>query len=368
MRDKIVFLRLGALGDILVGLSALEKVVRAHPGKEIVICGNALWLEVLRAYPQLNIRTVFVLKEKYQLEKFSWADGWHNTGVTTTFYKLACSTATLYNLRFESLRYSWHAFFARVPVRYGSSPRFFRFLFTHWYGWLGEEPPIHERDWLNAIVAAPPTSAGTYSTWRRNRKPLQEKANAITYERLNRDPLPEMTLAENTPEVLAQYKLAAKKYILINPTASRRDKAWPAENFRALAEFLAQNVSDYEIRIIGSPSETDWLNEAAGENTILQPKGLSELFHIVKGAAALVTNTSSMQFIASATRVPTLTLMGWADPIRWGPLGGENLVVRGTPGFHSDIFKRDEESYRSIPVDRVTEASLSWLRAKRLPR
>lgn len=361
MRDKIVFLRLGALGDLLVSLTALNDVLAAHPGKQIIVCGNALWLEILRAYPLWNIHTVYILNGKYGLDEYTRHDNWSKSGVSTTFYKLCRETQILYNLRHESLRYSWHAFFARVPVRFGSSPRFFKFLFTHWYGWLGMEPPIHERDWLAAIVSAPRRSSGIYRSQRYNRGLLEKRNAAHTYTELNREALPEMQLPKDAAAVLARYKLPPRKYILINPTASRRDKAWPAENFRALADFLAGQPGKAEIRMIGSPAETDWLTEAAGNAATLQPQNLRELFIIVTCAKALITNTSSMQFIASATQTPTLTLMGWADPIRWGPLGAQNLVIRGTTSHNRNIFARDEESYRSIAVERVEAESLTWL-------
>lgn len=367
-REKIIFLRVGALGDLLVSLSALESVLRKHPGQEVVIVGPALWLDILRPYTHWNIAAIYVLTGKYGLDEFRRKEDWYKTGVSTSFYRLCRESAVIFNLRFESLRYSWHAIFARVPVRYGSSPRFFRFLFTHWLGWLGMEPPIHERDWTQEIVNAPAASAGIYRSWRYNRRLLEKKYAALPVEIRNREALPEMALRSVAQQILATYALTDGKYILINPTASRRDKAWLAENFRLLSAFLLSRLGDITVITIGSPGESAWLAEAAGETKIVQPRNLAELFEIVRGAKALITNTSSMQFIASATRTPTLTLMGWADPVRWGPLGENNLVIRGIPSNHPNIFVRDEESYRTITVEKVQESTLTWLRAKDLPR
>lgn len=360
-REKIVFLRVGALGDLLVSLSALEAVLRKHPGQEIAVVGPALWLDILRPFPHWNIGAVYVLTGKYGLDEFRRKEDWYKTGISTSFYQLCRESAVLYNLRFESLRYSWHAYFARVPVRYGSSPRFFRFLFTHWFGWLGMEPPIHERDWTQAIVEAPASSARKYRGWRYNRHLLKKKYEALPFEIRNREGLPAMALPRGAPQIPG-------KYVLVNPTASRRDKAWPAENFRMLSAFLSARLGHLTVITIGSPGESAWLAEASGDTKIVQPQNLAELFGIVRGAAALITNTSSMQFIASATGTPTLTLMGWADPVRWGPLGAGNLVIRGIPSTHPNIFERDEESYRSITVEKVQESALAWLRAKDLPR
>ncbi|MBN8221976.1 MAG: glycosyltransferase family 9 protein [Spirochaetes bacterium] len=366
MRDKVLFLRLGALGDLLVSLSALETVVDAHPGKEVVLCGNALWLEILKAYPQMNIRRMFILRGKYRLEEFFFDSEWKKTGRDTTFYRLCTEAGTLYNLRFESLRYSWLAFLKRVPVRYGSSPRFFRFLFTHWFGWLGHEPPIHERDWLNEIVTAAPRAAKRFRGWRFNRLLMRKCYPSEDYKERNQAALPAMQL-NATADILRRYDLQPRRYLLVNPTASRRDKAWPAENFKRLGAFLKENFPAWDIRIIGSPAESDWLAEAAGSQKILQPQTLSELFAILAGAAALITNTSSMQFIAAATGVPTLTLMGWAHPLRWGPLGGNNLVIRGETSDARNIFERDGASYRSIAPATVEAEASAWLKS-RLPR
>jgi ADP-heptose:LPS heptosyltransferase len=363
MPERIIFLRLGALGDILVSLSALAWVANNNPGKEIVVCGNRLWFEIIRSYPQFNVRKIYVFTDKYTLDEFSHTAGeWQGTGRKVSFFRLCRKARAIYNLRYESLRYSWLAFFARTPLRYGSAPRFFRFLFTHWFGWLGEEPPIHERDWLNAIVAAPAVVKNPYRSLKYNLKLLAEKNAERSYGELNNLFLPAMNLAPDTVDLHKRYGLVPQKYILINPTASRRDKAWPAERFRALADFLSASLPEWKLYVIGSPAETEWLQEAQGNQTILQPQNLRDLFCVVRNAAALVTNTSSMQFIASANRVPTLTLMGQADPIRWGPLGPGNLVIRGTPSRAKDKFSRDEEAYRSIPLEQVKELAVEWLR------
>lgn len=352
-RDKIIFLRLGAFGDLMVSLAALESIATAHANREIVVCGSALWLEILPRYPQFKVRKLYVIRKGYVLEEYTYNEGWIKSNGNLSYWRLCRSATHVYNLRLESLRYAIPAFFARVPIRVGSCPRFFNFFFTHWFGWIAFEPPLHERDWLLRLANAPARQSNHYSSLAYNRT-LLKTYDFATQQKI---PLPEYRLPAHSQTILRSHGLSAGKYILINPTASKRGKAWPAQSFKRLAEKLAKE----NVIIIGAPAESEWLGEVAGRLRIVQPQGLTELFCLVKHARALITNTSSMQFIASAARVPTLTLMGQAEPIRWGPLGENNLIIQGIKSSHGDLLERDREAYESISVEQVLSGARAWL-------
>ncbi len=157
---------------------------------------------------------------------------------------------------------------------------------------------------------------------------------------------------------------SSRKNILINPTASIREKAWDSKRFRELALKLKDDHT--EIKIIGSPKETAWLVEVAQDDfKILQPQNIMELVDIVYNSHLLITNTSSMQFIAAGTATPTLTLMGSASPIRWGCLGEGSLCIKNMEcveqlkkfSFSKNKVAKENEknAYNHIQVSLVLE-------------
>ena len=333
---RVLFVRVGALGDLLVSLRALEETIQRFPESHITIVGPSLWREILRPEMWPHVDQIFDVKtrELFSSEKNITShlhDTWVSTG-TTSYWKLCREAHAVVNLRIESLRYSWAPFFTRVPMRIGSAPSVWSWLYTEAYPWLGKEPPIHERDWYSQVA--------------QGQKP---QLNAMV-----KDGLP--LLKKMDSKILEKYDLQSKQYVLINPTASRKEKAWPQENFRQL---LANWSFAEKPILLGAPHETDWLKGIAEEQcSILQPQNFSELMDVIAGARLLVANTSSLQFMAASLKTPAVVLMGLADPLRWGPLGPKDLVVRKWQGPlpQNQLFEKELEAYKMISVAEVSDA------------
>jgi ADP-heptose:LPS heptosyltransferase len=146
---------------------------------------------------------------------------------------------------------------------------------------------------------------------------------------------------------------------VVNPTSSRREKAWPAGKFRELLETIRENGDFGGVMpiVVGAPSETEWLREVAGDDfRMIQPSSIGALFNVIAGAELLLTNTSSVQFIAASVGTRTLTLMGRAKPEIWGPLGPSDRFLLGVEPLEIDsMFDRELRAYESISVQSVLE-------------
>jgi ADP-heptose:LPS heptosyltransferase len=227
-----------------------------------------------------------------------------------------------------------------------------RHLFTH-FSLQEKNKEIHERDrYLNIL------SSLNYELIEA-KKQYWKNEGLPSLKWLPKDTLLEFGFSQN------------KKIILINPTASIREKAWESKNFRELAlKLKAQGV---EVRIIGSPKETEWLKEVAQNDfSIIQPSNILNIVDILKYSSLLITNTSSMQFIAAGTKTPTITLMGCASPLRWGSLGTSSIclkqfdinmnMISNTNKLFSSKKKlnklNESIAYNSIPVNLVLEKVL----------
>ncbi|MGE3975711.1 MAG: glycosyltransferase family 9 protein [Bdellovibrionales bacterium] len=338
--QQVMWIRVGALGDLLVSLEALKLTCERFPLAKIWIVGSPLWLDLIdpAQWPQINGVLVCENGKTAQMFELSGTSEWVAVRGERSLADFAKNVQVTVNLRIESYRFSWFAW-PQVPVRIGSSPWYMKWLYTHWFPWLGKEPEIHERDWYSLVAGADGSEESVPLPF-----PLI-KSGLPALKRLN-----EMKLK-------SLWQLEKSKYILINPTSSRREKAWPSAQFRELCLRLKNQGT--EVVVVGAPKETSWLQEVAGGDfRIIQPKTFMDLADLVGGAQFLVTNTSSLQFVAASMGTPTVTLMGLASPLRWGPLGPKDSTVCAEGDFHqiSDLFELEREAYASIPLERVLAA------------
>lgn len=366
--QRVGWIRTGALGDLLVGLASLKETLELWPEAKVTVIGPRLWLQILEpgAWPQID--RVFVIERKATAgEVFDCLPGsdglaWVMTAEGRTLREEFSRYDAIFNTRVDSPREGFPAFWVRVPERWGTADGLAKWIYTHRGTHFGKDPLIHERDVPLLLMDE---ASGTLSASGTAIHAIPGRA--ISGQAISG--LGEMIAA--SPRIAKWRKLglpcprrleiggkalAERRGILVNPTSSRREKAWPAAKFRELLPRLRERIEI--VRVLGSPSETEWLREVAGHDfEIVQPKGIGDLFEVVSQASALLTNTSSVQFIAAATSTPTVTLMGRARPEIWGPLGPHDRVVRGEePSGVEDLFARERLAYESIELEDVLSA------------
>lgn len=365
---RVAWIRTGALGDLLVGLAALAETANAFPEARITVVGPRLWLGVIspQAFPFVE-RIAAVERRSHQAEVFvAQEEEWVPTGESLPLTKVLSECDGVVNLNIDSYRYGFSALRAGTRVRVGSAPApMSSILYTHSSPFFGKDPIVHERD-ATLMVLEYATSGLTRLIQSTNRN-RRELARMIGESRLigkwRAIGLPSVKI----PHPARAVEITGREvgsYLLVNPTSSRRTNTWPTEKFQ---QFLrnseeALTALGLEPIVIGAPNETQWLNEIAVDRyKVVQTKSLRDLADVVAGARALLTNTSSMQFLSASMRTPTVTLMGRARPEIWGPIGPRDRIVRGVPPpeLAHDIFRQEEEAYRSIPVERVREEVLS---------
>ena len=352
-RDSVVFIHRGAWGDLYVSTAALAEAAAAHPKARLYVVGSEKWLQILdpATWPTLQGIVTTENGRVGDLHEGSAPGGrtpWTLVESQISLRRFYARALATYNIRTESLRFAWAPWLARVPRRHGSAPApWSRFLYTHRAPWLGKDPILHERDRMLQVVEAPDRIGELARKWRTGTGLPRLKAHP------DRGRAERLTGAE------------FGRYWLLNPTSSRREKAWPSEKFRELFAHLARRLAaeGIEVRALGAPTETDWLREILPDGVdparaIVQPPDVQSLVDVLAGARALVTNTSSVQFLSPGVGVRTLTLMGRGDPAIWGPLGSEDIVVRGeiNPALEADIFAQEREAYRSISLESVLRA------------
>ncbi len=120
--------------------------------------------------------------------------------------------------------------------------------------------------------------------------------------------------------------------VLLHPGTSPRapHKRWPAERFGALAARLAG--AGARVLVVGGPGEDDLVAEAVAASrgtagALPRPPGLPELGALVARARLFVGADSGPAHLAEACGIPTLALFGPKDPTLYGPRRGLSVRV-----------------------------------------
>ena len=334
---QVAWIRVGALGDLLVGLAALVATFERFPQAKVWVVGNPLWLQILQPgfYPQINGLLIVENGKSTRAQKHELRDGaWQPVGSAQSLRHFFRDCQATVNLRIDSFRYAWPSWLARVPIRLGSAPLPGSILYTECASWLGKDPLIHEREAALRVL-------GRHDRW---------------------TGLPAVkTLSSTRAQELCG--LPAKTYVALNPTASRREKAWAPDRFYDLAVRLS--ALGISVISLAAPHESEWLERATPPGVPqVKPENLQDLIDVVGSARLLVTNTSSLQFVAATTGTQTLTLMGRARPEIWGPLGAEDHYLKGelSGELPPDIFAQEIIAFDSLSVATVFDKVRGMLR------
>lgn len=389
---RVFFLRLGAVGDLLVATAALSETLERFARAEVWVAGPQIWTELLLPQMWPRVTAIWVMPDKSAMSGVLWIHNqdqsdWQPMQNEQTLEEILKNCDASVNLRPESLRYARPMTEARVAVRLGTSPWWSKHHFTHWSPWLGRDPIVHERDRLLHIVRAPRRlwfPLGLSSASRRRLRALQtndfargpkadphlvhqpdEKIESVARQWRERV-LPRLT--EPDREVARQLSgCDYKQYVLINPTASRWEKAWPKEKFRQLCAQLEPEAEPLGCKfvLLGAPTETEWLKEVQGQTNfaLVQAANLRQLMDVVGGARAVIANASSVQFFANSLGVPVFVLLGRTFPARWGPLGPKDDFICGQlpKPRPKNIFLEDYRAFDSLSVGQVYERVRPWL-------
>ena len=362
--QRVGWIRIGALGDLLVGLASLRETLDRWPQAAVTVVGSPLWLQILEPgyWPQID-RLAIVEKRGTEAKifdriagagRFDWVE--RPEAASNLRQEFSSGYDAVFNARVDSPRQGFAAFWARVPERWGSAEGLSRFIYNRRAPHDGKDPLIHERD--VPLLLMDEAEAGLNHDVRFLGKSLRERIDLSP--RVLKWRGAGLPCARRLDSAQFKTRLGFDRYFLVNPTSSRREKAWPPAKFRSLIEKTerAKIFPGVKPVVIGAPHETDWLREIAGDKfQIAQAASIGELFNMVAGAEFLLTNTSSMQFIAASTGTRTLTLMGRARPEIWGPLGPSDQFVIGTePKEIESIFERELQAYESIDVETVLKS------------
>ncbi|MGP0020639.1 MAG: glycosyltransferase family 9 protein [Candidatus Sulfotelmatobacter sp.] len=172
------------------------------------------------------------------------------------------------------------------------------------------------------------------------------------------------------PEVEQRQRLADEglgPFAILNPGAGWGAKRWPAERYGYVARALAKDgiraILNYGPGEEGLAREA----EAASNGAATAMKcSITELIALTRRARLFIGGDTGPLHLAAALQVPVVAIFGPTDPARTGPYGTRCVVLRSpaSPTTHARNTQPDE-AMLEISVDEVAAAARRLLAGAR---
>ena len=123
---------------------------------------------------------------------------------------------------------------------------------------------------------------------------------------------------------------AAAPRVLVHAGAHEASQRWAPEKFAELIARLTESVAAACL-LAGGPGEEDLVSRIADLTADAIPLGslsVRELVAVTAASDLFIGNNSGPLHVAAALGVPTLSVMGPTDPVRFAPRGETNIILR----------------------------------------
>ncbi len=184
-------------------------------------------------------------------------------------------------------------------------------------------------------------------------------AEAVAHHKLSLPQVEFPRSVEAERRLEARLPVEVRDFAILNPGAGWGAKRWPAERYGCAARALAE----HGLRSILNcgPGEDALAREAEaasqGAATSLQCS-VSELIALTRRAKLFIGGDTGPLHLAAALRVPVVAIFGPTDPARNGPYGTRSVVLRNpvSPTTHARRTAPDE-GMLEISVEAVVAAA-----------
>ena len=272
---NVLIIRLGAMGDILHTLPAVEMLHRAQPEARLYWIAEERWHPLLEGHPALAGLLPF--------NRRSWTA---LRAMRQSLRALQLDLAIDFQGLIKSGLVAWQSGAARVIGAARTRESLARLFYT-------------ER-------------IATHATH------IVDQHQALTNpDRKGGDPAAQPPVW--LPEGVAEGDLPEGPYVLASPFAGWTSKQWPLEHYATLAQMLplplVLNVAPAQARLVDGMGH-------------VHVSSIAGLIHATRRAQAVVGVDSGPLHLAAALGKPGVGLFGGTDPARNGPYGGSIRVLR----------------------------------------
>lgn len=339
---KILFFRLGAIGDVLLTTAAVKKAKELFPGAEIHYLTEEKAAPVLYGNPYID-RIIPLRQVKHFLPR--------DFGI---FY-----VAGFLRQHFSGVKYDY--FFDLESSYYSVYVSFFIKAVKK----LGFKISRKKR--------------GLYNLFYDRRLDYAEKDRYIAYRYLalineasnftDADPSPvlKVTPEEKTAAAAFYEKYSVKPgdfVVLFGVSGTWPTKKWPDINWVGLARALTEKMDNARVFVLwgpGDPKELLDVLDVIERVNVIPDVGLRELITIISGGNLLVANDGAPRHIAQALGLKTIGLFGPTNEKGWARPDDNNIVLTADAACRPcDRLKCEKDGCMSlIRPGRVLESLLA---------
>jgi heptosyltransferase-1 len=152
-------------------------------------------------------------------------------------------------------------------------------------------------------------------------------------------------------------------FAILNPGAGWGAKRWPVERYGQVARELARDGLCSLVNCGPGEEELAAAVEAAGEGAARKIScSVSELIALTRRARLLIGGDTGPMHLAAALKVPVVAIFGPTDPARNGPFGTRSIVLRSASSMTDHTRRREPEpGLLEITVGEVVAATRKLL-------
>ena len=291
--QRLLVIKHGAFGDIVQGFGAFASLRAGHPAAQIVLLTTSPFVELAKMMPWFdevlvdNRAGIMRLRECWRMRRII-REPWD------LIIDLQCSQRTA----------RYFKFFARADTK-----------------WIGT---------VKGCSDPCPDFAGV-NNYQRMRIAAEMAAGAPA--------IPDLSWLVNGADASFMQTLAeklVKPYAVLVPGCSRAkpEKRWPAENFAALARRFSDN--NITVVLTGTAADRDAVDMVQSLThdaiNLCGETSIADLAKLYASAVSIVGNDTGPIFLAAASGVPTIMVMGPdTNPSMSAPAGPRCDWLQGTP-------------------------------------
>jgi ADP-heptose:LPS heptosyltransferase len=325
---NILIIKWGALGDMIMGTSAIRSVKEHYSDAKVTLLSNNLSKQIVPAGSIVD--EVLIYDEKKYSGLRSLAE------LIKIVHQLRKRKFDLaINLRWTSDRCAMITYLSGAKHRVSSGPKGMMRLYT-----IRLDHPI-----------------GRYHEIHRN----LDIVKAIGVEVNDETPFVFISGEDKkyANEFFNKYKLTKEKTICIHPGASKPVRAWLPERYKEIAHMLVDKF-DANVIVTWGRGEYDWAKSVAegrDGNIFLSPetKSIGQLAALIQNCSMCITNCTGPMNVAVAVKTPTIALLGSSDETDWGPYGEIHRSIKSPLVRETYTDEQEKKAMEAISVERVWE-------------
>lgn len=301
--NRILIVRLGALGDIVHAIPVAAALRRAWPEARIDWVVSAKHHEILELVPVLTTRIVV-----------------SDRGGAGSGLSLPATLRTIRRESYDAVLDLQGLMKSAAIARGAGAPRVIGFSSKYLREPLARALYTEQYD---------PGGEGIYAP-SETRHVVQINLGMLTMLGLEPGPplFPFETRRSEAAESMRQ--ATGGRYALLNPGAAWPNKRWPAERFAGIARALRKRRGMMSV-VLWGPGEQEIADAvvglAAGAALLSPPTRIADILALARSAAVMVSGDTGPTHIGAAVGAPIVGLYGPTRPERNGPWLPEDVTV-----------------------------------------